>query len=86
MPSPKKPKFKKRQLLVVEWLDASHYSSWKDAERCIEDSPMLTRTVGWKVPSAKGCITIASSHTELDDVSGRDIIPRKYIVSIRKLE
>ena len=80
------PKFKKRQLLVIEWEDVSRYGGWRDAKECKKDTPMLTRSVGWKVPSSKGCVTIVACHNEQDDVSSREVIPRKYIKSIRKLE
>ena len=79
-------RFKKRRLLVVEWEDASHYSGWTKADECKEDTPMMTRSVGWKVPSPKGCIVIVGSQNEYDTVSGREVIPRKYIKSIRMLE
>ena len=79
------PKFKKRPLLLVEWEDACHYTSWTDAKNCKDDRPLMTRSVGWKVPSAKNCITVVGSHNEYDDVSGREVIPRKYIKSIRRL-
>ncbi len=80
------PKFKKRQLLVIEWEDAAHYTSWRQGKDCREDTPMATRSVGWKVPSPKGCVVIVGSQNEYDDVSGREVIPRRYIKSIRKLE
>lgn len=79
------PKFKKRQLLVIEWEDAAHYSMWKDAKGCKDDLPMATRSVGWKVPSPKGCIVVVGSQSEFDDVSAREVIPRKYIKSIKRV-
>ena len=80
------PKFRKKPLLEIEWIDASHYSGWKDAKDCKKDSPVTTRTVGFKVPSRRDCIVLAMTHNEYDDVSGREVIPRKLIKSIRRIE
>ncbi len=79
-------KFKKKPLFEIEWIDASHYSSWTQAKECKEDCPINTRTVGWRVPSRKDCIELIMTHTEHDDVSGREVIPRKFIKSIRRIE
>jgi len=79
-------KFKKRHLLVIEWVDAARYTSWRQAKECVEDIPMQTRSVGWKVPSPKGAVVVVGSQNEYDDVSGREVIPRKYITSIRRIE
>lgn len=79
-------KFKKRPLMVVEWVDATHYSSWKNVKECIEDKLIVVRSVGWKVLSSRDFIELTSSVNEYDDVSARELIPRKNIKSMRRVE
>ncbi len=76
----------KRPLLFVEWDDISAYGGWKEESESREWTPLRCISVGWKLPSKKKHLTLASTRSEGKQCTDRQVIPKGCIVKIRRLE
>ncbi len=77
---------KKRRLVIIEWDDAFGNNKWHSEEGTEDAEPMRCTTVGWVMPSPKGCFSIASSRDKQGKCADRMTIPRSNVKSIRQLE
>lgn len=77
---------RKRQLLLVEWEDTGTLSRWRDEKDSADFKELRCFTVGWKLKSKPRHLHIASTRNNVDECSDMTVIPRKNIVSIRRLE
>lgn len=81
-----KPKFNKRSLIIVEWEDTCTIASWDSDDKAKNDSPLQSQSVGWRLPSPKNVVVLTAMRNEGGNCTGRQIIPRGCIKSIRRLE
>ena len=67
--------------VLIEWSDSTHIApgTWVDREDAGDPGPCDVITVGWLIAKDKRSVTIASSLTEADDVTGVFTIPRAII-------
>lgn len=77
---------RKKPLLIIEWEDASCHPDWFKEDEASNFRGINTNSVGWKIKVKKGYIGIAASRTEYGKYSDLSIIPRRNIISIKKLE
>jgi len=77
---------RKRPLIVVEWDDISSYSSWGIEKESKDWTPLRCVSVGWKMPSGKKHLTMASTRSEGKQCTDRQVIPKGCIIKIRRLE
>jgi len=77
---------KKKPLLIIEWDDTFTKSSWIDERDTENLKSHICHTVGWKMKSAKGKITVASSRNWQNECADTTIIPKANVKSIRRLE
>lgn len=73
--------------VLVEWVDSSHLApgTWVDREDACELGPCGVVTVGWLIGKTATYLTIASSITEADDVTGTFVIPRAVVARMERL-
>lgn len=81
-----KPKIKKRPLLVIEWIDTGTSHIWRNEAQSLEETPLYSESVGWKLPSSKGAVVITPMRNESDQCADRQVIPKACIKSIRRVE
>lgn len=77
---------RKRQLVIVEWIDASTHNAWRDEKDTDTVKEYKCITVGWKQKSRRGYLGLASTRNHIGDCSDLTIIPRSCVRSIRGLE
>ena len=77
---------RKGLLVMVEWEDASCHTSWYERDETSSLRGINTVSIGWKVKTKKGYIGVAASRNEHEKYTDINVIPRKNIISIRKLE
>lgn len=74
---------KKYKLVEVFWEDSCYHSGWKTKSEKI--APSNCRTVGYLVRDTKGFIAIAMSVSDGGSSSETMCIPRKVLLSKRKI-
>lgn len=77
---------KKRQLLLVEWLDIAGGNNWEDEDKDYTGDVWTCWTVGWQLKSNRKVLVLASTMSDKKLCNDRTIIPRVVIKSIKKLE
>lgn len=77
----------KRPLIVVDWIDITSYQRWVFEADTKEQTPLRMRSVGWRMSSSHGCVTLVGMRgLENLNCSNMQIIPRGCITSIRRVE
>ena len=77
---------RKRPLVIVEWNDTAAYNEWRSEDDSRKWGTIKSISVGWKLPSNRRNVTIASTRSELNECNDRQVIPRGCVTKIRYLE
>lgn len=77
--------FRKLQLMLVEWDDATTHHGWESEEENFQ--PIKCMAIGWKLPrSDRYSIKLATMRNSSGNCTEIHTIPRRSITRIRVLE
>ena len=77
---------RRRPLVVVEWEDITTHRAHRDESEAGKIEPVKAISVGWKLSSRKGYLSLTPMRFENGECGDRQVIPRGCIRSIRRLE
>ena len=80
-------KKRKETIVVVNWTDATSYTSWMDRTQAMKEKPLAMTSVGFLVSKKGKSVIIATSlDKDQDRVGDAFIIPKGWITHITKVE
>jgi len=76
----------KKRLVLIEWEDSHGFEGiWQDIEGCVEDKPLLCRSVGWLILDGEYVKILAPHKAGNGQMAGVMTIPTRVVNSIENL-
>ena len=70
----------KPRLVMVDWIDATSYSGWRERKDFLKSPCVLCRTVGYLVGDDGECLKMAGSCSDEGIYNDRSAIPKGCVI------